>query len=142
MILLNEYSELPLNEELPESYIIEDILSENAESNPNVTQIDDVENTAASPNEEDRGSVSAETTTELQPCTLAAEPTFGEYFLLDKKVYIVCSYECEEGIKVFLVPKLWLKCPLDAFQVGCGHSQPMYGSVSWRAMLPLVVTLT
>lgn len=83
MILLNEYSELPLSEGLPESYIIEDILSENAESNPNITQMDDVENTAASTSEEDRGSASAETTTELQPCTIAAEPTFGECFLLD-----------------------------------------------------------
>lgn len=82
MILLNEYSELPLSEGLPESYIIEGMISENAESNTNITQTDDVENTAASTSEEE-GSGSAETAIELQPCNLAVKPTCGECFLLD-----------------------------------------------------------
>lgn len=83
MTLLNEY-ELPVNEGLPESNIIESILSEDDETNPNITQIDDVEDNVPSRNEEhlgeDDGCVgSNEATTVLEPYSTAVEPVCGEY---------------------------------------------------------------
>lgn len=86
MTMLEYYD--PVNEGLPESNIIESIISDNDETNPDINQMDDLEDNVPSRNEarsgdEDGGALSGETTTVLEPYTPAvepaAEPACGEY---------------------------------------------------------------
>lgn len=84
IILFSGYSELPENEGLPESYIIESILSDD-EANPEVSHLDELENNVpnkdvAKPAEE-VGS-GDEATTVLEPYVPAVEPVCGELLFL------------------------------------------------------------
>lgn len=77
MTMLEYYD--PVNEGLPESNIIESIISDNDETNPDINQMDDLEDNVPSRNEarsgdEDGGALSGETTTVLEPYTPAVEP--------------------------------------------------------------------
>lgn len=96
--LFNEYSELPMNEDLPESYIIESMLSDNGENSPDIDQMGDLENGGSRNDtrsgdedgcvgrrnetrsgDEDGCDRNYETTTVLEPYTQAVEPVCGEY---------------------------------------------------------------
>uniref|UniRef100_A0A0N7ZAC7 Myb-like domain-containing protein n=1 Tax=Scylla olivacea TaxID=85551 RepID=A0A0N7ZAC7_SCYOL len=108
--LLNKYPQLPLNEGLPETHIIENMISEDdenvdVENNTNTSQKDDVKSSEPSTSTcKDKNSENIETITELHPCNPVPEPSSDDDGQRVWHFPVSAIQTLEDGRQVILVP--------------------------------------